>query len=252
LGWGIAVDDNKNGYLIGSTTSDDFPIENPFEAIQPTRGGLSDAFVAKLDVDGDRLVYSTYLGGSRDDVGNSIAVDSTASIYIAGSTVSDDFPVKNPLQVSRGGLSDVFVSRIGEEETPVPTPPDPTDPDNGEEIDCCDIECFIATAAYGSPLERHVLLLREFRDRFLLTSDFGRRLVVIYSTYSPPAAEFVGRHRTVRAVVRWSLLPLVVVSWMVLKVGPTATLMLLMSLVGAIMLFLHRGWRLRVSKGQYL
>jgi hypothetical protein len=95
--------------------------------------------------------------------------------------------------------------------------------------------CFIATAAYGSPMEPHVELLREFRDRYLLHSSVGKSLVSLYYKYSPPVADFVSRNESLRAMVRWSLLPLVGVSWVAIEfgLGPTiACMLLLLILVG--------------------
>ena len=87
--------------------------------------------------------------------------------------------------------------------------------------------CFIATAAYGSPIEPHVKLLREFRDRILLTNNIGRSFVGLYYTYSPPIADFIASHDAMRLVVRWSLLPVVGVSWMSLNIGPLPALILM-------------------------
>jgi YVTN family beta-propeller protein len=69
--------------------------------------------------------------------------------------------------------------------------------------------CFIATAAYGSYLDPHVQILREFRDRYLLTSAMGRGLVCFYSRTSPPIGHWIGRHEPVRTAVRWALTPVV-------------------------------------------
>ena len=106
--------------------------------------------------------------------------------------------------------------------------------------------CFIATAAYGTEMEPQVELLREFRDRFLVTNSIGKGFLDLYQIYSPPVAEFIANHKAVRAMVRWSLLPLVGVSWMALNLGPTLTLMiitLLLALVGAsIIALLRRVW----------
>src|SRR5262249_56047835 len=77
------------------------------------RGG-QDAFVAKVNSNGSALVYSTYLGGQRNDVGSGIAVDVTGVAYITGSTASfADFPLQNPAQPVYGGSDlDAFVTKI--------------------------------------------------------------------------------------------------------------------------------------------
>ena len=92
------------------------------------------------------------------------------------------------------------------------------------------IGCFIATAAYGSYMEPHVVILRDFRDRFLLTNTVGKVFVSLYYAYSPPVADFIANNDTVRLMVRWSLLPFVGMSWMTLNIGliPTITIILLM------------------------
>ena len=69
--------------------------------------------------------------------------------------------------------------------------------------------CFIATAAFGSPLHEHVTTLRNFRDRFLLTNRIGRNCVELYYRVSPPVADFIREHRSLRIVVRWILTPIV-------------------------------------------
>ena len=81
--------------------------------------------------------------------------------------------------------------------------------------------CFIATAAYGSSAEPHVKVLRDFRDRFLLTTSAGIAVVDLYYTHSPPVADLIARHDTVSSVMRWSLLPIVA-----LQLGPTASIAL--------------------------
>src|SRR5208337_4190756 len=96
-GNGIAVDAAGNAYVTGATASTGFPTVNP---LQPSFGGVVDAFVAKLNPTGSALVYSTYLGGSGIDGGSGIAVDSAGNAYVTGTTLSTDFPTANPLQAT--------------------------------------------------------------------------------------------------------------------------------------------------------
>jgi hypothetical protein len=91
--------------------------------------------------------------------------------------------------------------------------------------------CFIATAAYGSMMEPHVKILRDFRDHFLLHNSMGKGFVRLYNTYSPPMADFIAKHDNLRTVVRVTLLPAVGVSWVVLKIGFASTMALMLLLL---------------------
>ena len=93
---------------------------------------------------------------------------------------------------------------------------------------CTEIDCFIATAAYGSPLELQVNILREFRDRFLLDNRPGKIFVHMYNTYSPSMANFIAEHDNLRKVARLGLLPLVGMSWMMLRIGSALTLLFML------------------------
>jgi hypothetical protein len=108
-GNGIAVDASGNAYVVGLTPSTDFPTQNP---LQPSNHGNGDAFVTKLNAAGSALVYSTYLGGSSEDWGLGIAVDSSGNAYVTGYTFSTDFPTQNPLQAFNHGLADAFVAKL--------------------------------------------------------------------------------------------------------------------------------------------
>jgi hypothetical protein len=78
-----------------------------------------------------------------------------------------------------------------------------------------DQKCFIATAAYGSPMEPHVMVLRHFRNRFLLTNSVGTWFVHTYYRLSPPLAHWIARHETARSIARAALWPLVwMADWM--------------------------------------
>lgn len=69
--------------------------------------------------------------------------------------------------------------------------------------------CFIATAAFGSYLDPHVMVLRHFRDNVLLQSELGTAFVKFYYKYSPPIADFIAQHDTLRMLMRLALTPLI-------------------------------------------
>jgi len=72
--------------------------------------------------------------------------------------------------------------------------------------------CFIATAAFGSDMDPHVMALRAFRDDFLLTNPIGEAVAGLYNKVSPPIAEYIAKRESLRTVVRLTLMPLVLVA----------------------------------------
>ena len=104
------MDAAGNAYVTGSTDSPNFPTQL---ALQQFIAGGDDAFVAKVNPAGSALVFSTYLGGTADDVGNAIGVNlGDSSVYVAGSTKSVDFPTVSPIQPGLAGRLDAFVTRL--------------------------------------------------------------------------------------------------------------------------------------------
>jgi hypothetical protein len=115
-GLSIAVDGAGQAYVTGATESTDFPTQN---ALQPTFGGVQDAFVTKLSADGATLLYSTYGGGSGAETGTAIAVDEEGQAYVTGSTTSADLPALNAFDSTLGGTQDAFVAKLTAEGTAV-------------------------------------------------------------------------------------------------------------------------------------
>lgn len=82
------------------------------DAVQRDLRGASDAFVTGLTSDGSALVYSTRLGGSREDYGRGIALDDRGRVHVGGSTASTDLPVRRAFQPANAGLDDLFYARF--------------------------------------------------------------------------------------------------------------------------------------------
>jgi beta-lactam-binding protein with PASTA domain len=92
---GIAADSSGNAYVVGYTTSSNFPVTSgAFQTVDKSTYSAApfNAFVTKLNATGTALVYSTYLGGSVDDSASAIAVDGSGNAYVVGYTTSTDFP----------------------------------------------------------------------------------------------------------------------------------------------------------------
>jgi beta-propeller repeat-containing protein len=112
----ITTDRFGNAYITGNTeqllVSSDFP--TTVGAFDTTHNGSQDVFVAKLNSSGSALVYSTFVGGSGDDLGRSIAVDASGNAYVAGLTSSPNFPTTVGAfdATHNGGLFDAFVTKL--------------------------------------------------------------------------------------------------------------------------------------------
>lgn len=110
-GEGIGIDAAGDAWITGSTASADFPVAG----LPSSYGGSFDAFVAKIRPSGSQgpsLAWSRFLGGADGDSALDLAVDSAGHAWVTGVTGSTDFPTLNPLQPSRAGISDVFVTRL--------------------------------------------------------------------------------------------------------------------------------------------
>jgi hypothetical protein len=87
--------------------------------------------------------------------------------------------------------------------------------------------CFIATATYGTPMAQEIQILRAFRDGYLLTNPVGRALVAFYYKTSPPIAQFIAEHPSLKPIVRAMLVPALAMSTIVVNNGVTLPLIVL-------------------------
>ncbi len=106
VGTSIVIDPTGRAVIGGYTTSSNFPVSN---AIQTVFQGAFDAFSTVLDPAGASLVFSSYFGGSGDDRGYAVALLPPSTLYLAGMTSSNNFPVAVPVQVGLSLPPDAFV-----------------------------------------------------------------------------------------------------------------------------------------------
>ncbi len=109
--WGIeiAFDSIDNIIMVGGSSSLDFPTVNSY---QNTMKGVIDPIILKLSHDGQELLYSTYFGGSGDDRGLALDIDSNDNVVITGYTPTSDFPTKNALRNFGGGDNDAYIAKL--------------------------------------------------------------------------------------------------------------------------------------------
>jgi hypothetical protein len=106
----VAVDGAGNAYVTGRTASSNFPTTSGLDS---TLGGAQDGFVTKLNPAGSALVYSTYIGGSASDDGETIVVDASSNAYVTGITSSNDLPTTaGAADTTFGGVEDAYVAKF--------------------------------------------------------------------------------------------------------------------------------------------
>lgn len=113
----IAVNTREEASVVGFTSSIDFPMHDALNSSY--NGGSTDAFVVTFDRSGEKLLFATYLGGSGDEFGYSITIGCRNSLWVGGSTSSQNFPTIDAFQIGyAGGPFDAFLSKIGGREEP--------------------------------------------------------------------------------------------------------------------------------------
>lgn len=113
-GQGIAVDQFGQAYVTGQDESGDLAV-NGFQPVHAAgcSSGYKDGFVAKLNMGGSALLYTSYFGGNACNLGWGIAVDAAQNVYVMGETVSTNFPVTaTALDPSFNGVSDIFITKV--------------------------------------------------------------------------------------------------------------------------------------------
>jgi hypothetical protein len=192
----IAVDSLGGAAVVGYTDARDFPV---LAASQPSLGGYQNAFIVKLAPAGSTLTFSTYLGGSGADQATAVQTDSSESTYVAGFTTSANFPVKNALQATKGGLQNAFFAKYsaaGAVAFSSYLGGSGTDAANGLGLASGDLIVAGATSSPNFPLKNAFqTALNGGQDAFV-TRILSTGLTVVYSSYlggsggSPGAPEF--------------------------------------------------------------
>ena len=108
--FGMAIDAPMNAYVTGRTSSVNFPTQVPMQGSYG--GGTADAFVIKINPPGSAIVFSSFLGGLGEDVGQGVALDGLNNVFLTGSTRSGNFPTQLPIQPTLGGETDAFVTKL--------------------------------------------------------------------------------------------------------------------------------------------
>ena len=147
--YGIAVDGSGNAHVVGYTGSTNFPLASAYQSV--LNAGPYDAFATKLSAAGSAITYSTFLGGSGNETGLTIAVDKAGAAYVAGGTASSNFPTVSAYQTTNAGGGDGFVAKISDPELA----PGVACTQSGECADglfcvdgvCCDTSCTDQCAA---------------------------------------------------------------------------------------------------------
>jgi hypothetical protein len=120
VGWGVALDPSGNVYVVGTTSSGNFPTTNGAPLLHTNHIGAHDVFITAFSNDASAMIYSVQFGGKANDFGYAIAVDSTNNAYIVGRTLSGNFPVTNASTSfylpgkfgKRYGTNDAFLAKI--------------------------------------------------------------------------------------------------------------------------------------------
>ena len=216
----------------GTSNAMDFTVNNPVPAIvslSPS-SAVSGSAAFTLTVTGTNFVNGSTVRWNGADHTTSFvsATQITAAIPAADVATAGSFNVTVYNATPGGGESNTSAFSVA---VPVPA----SGGGGGG--------CFIATAAFGTPMEKHVSILREFRDRVLLTTSAGKAFVKFYYEVSPPIAGRIAQSEGLRFVTRCSLLPFVGMAYLMVNYGALTMLTFMLSfilLAGALIIMIRR------------
>jgi hypothetical protein len=168
---GVSVDSSNNPYVVGLTSSGNFPVANTLQPFD----GLYDAFITKLNATGNSALFSSYYGGTGADGINAIALDANGNIFVGGQTSSFDLPVAGAIQSSNPGASTGWVARLGVTAAPAQVPSTiSVSPSSGSG------SSVTFTAQYSHPAGATSLVTVSLLINNTASLDFG-----CYVTYTP-------------------------------------------------------------------
>jgi hypothetical protein len=224
----IGLDAAGNVYVSGSETR-----------AAPSAARLTDAFIIVFNPEFALLTPEFFVGGTGDDLGLALAVGAAGNVFLAGETTSADFPsTPGVVQGAFAGATDAFAAKVVTEASTFSGGGHPSARGGG---------CFIASAAFGSPIAREVETLRTFRDRVLVPHAAGRAVVAAYYRVSPSFAGVVARHESLKVVTRAVLRPVIWTARVALVSPRLAFIVLigaasaLVALLAAVVLVSYRG-----------
>ena len=164
--------------------------------------------------DGTRIAFDSEADGDPEIY--VIDKDGTNQIQLTNNTASDTFSswtwngTKLVYLSDRDGNNEIYImDPNGKNQINITNNPGDDTSTSASPVYQTGGGCFIATAAYGSYLDTHVIVLREFRDNYLLANSVGEAFVTLYYKVSPPIAELIVAHKSLKILTRTALTPVV-------------------------------------------